>query len=153
MRQLAFLDLIPDSGTSSSDQRGDRSDIIGDDASCNIDTDALTPRRREVLALYLRGHTRKEIARYLGVSPNTVRNHIRLIYEQFGFRNRVEALRWALEQPPLAYQLLHHWSGDDSRLKVREQRANRGARSIEGLIAEAILFYQQSIIESPQEWA
>ncbi len=67
---------------------------------------SLPPRRRQVLSLYLRGQTRKEIARGLGVSPHTVRNHIRLIYEEYGFSNRIEALRWALQQPLLAHQLL-----------------------------------------------
>lgn len=52
----------------------------------------LTPREQEVLDLIAEGLTVKEIAERAGVSNNTVRTHIRNIYEKLQVRSRVEAL-------------------------------------------------------------
>ena len=39
----------------------------------------LTPRMIDVLALLLRGYSNKVIARYLGISPHTVTDHVSTI--------------------------------------------------------------------------
>lgn len=51
----------------------------------------LSPRQRQILALVAQGRGNEEIAAELGLSPNTVKFHIRALYARLGVRNRVEA--------------------------------------------------------------
>ena len=53
---------------------------------------SLTPREREILDLLAEGLRIKEIADRLFVSTNTVRTHIRHIYEKLQVQSRTEAL-------------------------------------------------------------
>lgn len=55
--------------------------------------DDLSEREREVLDLLATGMTAREIGRKLFVSANTIRTHIRHIYEKLQVRTRVEAVR------------------------------------------------------------
>lgn len=55
--------------------------------------DLLSARQLEVLELLAEGRPNEEIARRLFISVNTVKFHIRGIYEKLGVRNRVEASR------------------------------------------------------------
>lgn len=48
----------------------------------------LTARQREILTLLLEGKSNKEIARELNISPLTVRNHISVLFRQFGVKRR-----------------------------------------------------------------
>jgi DNA-binding NarL/FixJ family response regulator len=57
----------------------------------------LTPREREVLALMAEGFMNSEIAEQLVVSLYTVKNHVSSIISKLGARNRVEAVRMAIE--------------------------------------------------------
>ena len=54
--------------------------------------EGLTQREQEVLSLIAEGLTVKEIADRTHVSNNTVRTHIRHIYEKLHVRSRVEAV-------------------------------------------------------------
>lgn len=56
---------------------------------------SLTPRERQVTALTCLGHTNKEIARHLVISPATVKTHLRNAKRKFGLRSKLE-LRNAL---------------------------------------------------------
>jgi LuxR family maltose regulon positive regulatory protein len=60
----------------------------------------LTPRERNILALLGRHLRNKEIARELQVSPETVKTHLRHIYEKLGVHGRREALAKAAEVLP-----------------------------------------------------
>jgi DNA-binding NarL/FixJ family response regulator len=51
----------------------------------------MTTREKEVLTLLSRGHQYKQIAEKLGISLDTVRTHIRHIYEKLHIRSRTEA--------------------------------------------------------------
>jgi RNA polymerase sigma factor (sigma-70 family) len=51
----------------------------------------LTPRQRQILELIAKGKQNKEIAVCLGISENTVEQHIRKIYKTLNVDNRVEA--------------------------------------------------------------
>jgi DNA-binding NarL/FixJ family response regulator len=51
-----------------------------------------SPRQRQILALIAQGRRNREIAVELGLSPNTVKFHIRELYARLGVRNRVEAV-------------------------------------------------------------
>ncbi|MDR7418726.1 MAG: response regulator transcription factor [Armatimonadota bacterium] len=59
---------------------------------------ALTQRERQVLELVARGDANKEIARALGISENTVKNHLRNILEKLHLQNRVQAVMYALRE-------------------------------------------------------
>ncbi len=51
-----------------------------------------SPRQRQILTLIAQGRRNREIAVELGLSPNTVKFHIRELYARLGVRNRVEAV-------------------------------------------------------------
>ncbi|MGD8430294.1 MAG: helix-turn-helix transcriptional regulator [Ectothiorhodospiraceae bacterium] len=50
--------------------------------------DRLPPRSREAAELYAEGLTHKEVARRLGISPETVRKHLALAYERLGVSSK-----------------------------------------------------------------
>ena len=52
----------------------------------------LTPRQVEVLRLLERGCSTKQIAAELHLSPETVRNHIRRLFQALGVNSRLEAV-------------------------------------------------------------
>jgi len=57
----------------------------------------LTARECEILALLASGQSNKEMARVLGISPNTVKTHIARVYEKLEVQRRVQAIekaRW-----------------------------------------------------------
>ncbi|MGF7185044.1 DNA-binding NarL/FixJ family response regulator [Desulfitispora alkaliphila] len=58
----------------------------------------LTKREKEVLEMLIDGLTNKEIAKELSISENTVRNHIRNIFDKLHIENRVQAATYALQQ-------------------------------------------------------
>lgn len=52
----------------------------------------ITPAEKRVFDLVLSGHSEKEIARHLNISPHTVHNHIKRIYQAFHVHSRSELL-------------------------------------------------------------
>ena len=57
----------------------------------------LSPRECEILALLASGRSNKELARSLGISPNTIKTHVARVYEKLEVQNRVQAIekaRW-----------------------------------------------------------
>ena len=54
--------------------------------------DILTRRERDCLVLSGRGHSEKEVAQQLDISPNTVRVHIENIKRKLGAANKSHAL-------------------------------------------------------------
>lgn len=56
----------------------------------------LTPRERDCLVLTGQGHSEKEVALALDISPNTVRVHIEKIKRKLGASNKSHALILAL---------------------------------------------------------
>lgn len=52
----------------------------------------LTPRERSVLELIARGHTSREVASHLNVSPRTVENHKQRIFSRLGVQNQAQAV-------------------------------------------------------------
>lgn len=56
---------------------------------------SLTPRRRQILAAIDAGRTNEQIAKTLGISENTVKEHVRELHQLFGVERRTElAQRW-----------------------------------------------------------
>lgn len=57
----------------------------------------LTARECELLAMLASGQSNKELARTLGISPNTVKTHLARLYEKLEVQKRVQAIekaRW-----------------------------------------------------------
>lgn len=55
----------------------------------------LSPRECEILELLASGRSNKEMARALGISPNTVKTHIARVYEKLEVQRRVQAIEKA----------------------------------------------------------
>ena len=55
----------------------------------------LTPRQREILKLIAEGHTIKEIAAAVFISPKTVQSHRAELMENLGLHNRTELIKYA----------------------------------------------------------
>src|SRR3954464_3540362 len=51
-----------------------------------------TPRERQVFAHLLRGFTNRQIARSLGISEQTVKNHLRSVFAKLGVADRLQAV-------------------------------------------------------------
>ena len=62
------------------------------DTSTPNELDVLTPRERQILERLSKGHSHKEVAEELFVSPTTVRKHIFNIYEKLQVHSKVEAV-------------------------------------------------------------
>lgn len=58
--------------------------------------DILTPREREILACVGAGKTNKQIAEHLIITENTVKNHIKNIFEKSFFENRVQLAAYSI---------------------------------------------------------
>ena len=61
------------------------------------DTNPLTERERGVLQLVARGHTYKELAAELSISPKTAENHVRNILGKLHLSRRSDLVRYAVE--------------------------------------------------------
>ena len=57
----------------------------------------ISDRELDVVRLMARGHDNNEIADELGISPNTVRNHVSAAYEKLGVSSWRQAVAWAWE--------------------------------------------------------
>ena len=62
----------------------------------------LSPRQREVLQLLAEGHTMKEIARMLKITPRTVAFHKYAMMEQLGVTSNAELVKAAIKQHLIA---------------------------------------------------
>src|SRR6266436_3820576 len=65
-------------------------------------TEGLTNRESEILELLSEGLSNKEIADRVNISYDTVRAHLRHIYEKLHVRGRTEAVRMYLKSPNLS---------------------------------------------------
>jgi DNA-binding NarL/FixJ family response regulator len=58
----------------------------------------LSDREMEVLSCVVRGMSNKEIANILGISHQTVKNHVTAILRKFGVEDRTQAVVYALKR-------------------------------------------------------
>lgn len=75
-------------------QRSQEAAAANPDASpvTTLDGLPLTPRQADVLALLLRGMPNKIIARELGVTPETVKDHVAAVLKVLGVNSRTQAV-------------------------------------------------------------
>lgn len=66
------------------------------DLALNRLTPGLTARQIEVLRLASKGFTNQDIGRVLAISPNSVKDHLKLIYQRLGVSTRAEAITIAM---------------------------------------------------------
>jgi DNA-binding CsgD family transcriptional regulator len=71
--------------------------LVDEDAESTAERPRLTPTERVVLVRMTRGLANKEIAVDLGVSPETVRTHVKSIFRKLGVDTRVKAAMWGRE--------------------------------------------------------
>jgi DNA-binding CsgD family transcriptional regulator len=57
----------------------------------------ISPRELTILQELAAGHSNKEIAANLNVSPNTVKTHVSRVYEKLGSSRRTDAIKRARE--------------------------------------------------------
>jgi len=57
----------------------------------------ISPREYQTLEHLSQGHSNKEIARAMDVSPNTVKTHLAKLYEKLGVQRRTQAIQKAKE--------------------------------------------------------
>lgn len=89
---LAHIRMLAEGGSPMSSQIARRVvETFHRPARSAADEADLTSREREVLALLVQGHRYREIAEALHISLDTVRTHIRHIYEKMHVRSRTEA--------------------------------------------------------------
>jgi DNA-binding NarL/FixJ family response regulator len=71
-------------------------------APMEVETTKLSPREQEVLEYLAKGFLYKEISGAMGISYDTVHNHIRHIYEKLHVRSRTQAVTKYLDsaRPP-----------------------------------------------------
>ncbi|HET7541326.1 MAG TPA: response regulator transcription factor [Polyangiaceae bacterium] len=62
-----------------------------------VPDELITKRQREILKLLANGHSYEDIGLALSLSINTVRSHVRTIYERLGASTKVEAVIAAIE--------------------------------------------------------
>ena len=60
--------------------------------------DTLTPREKAVIGLLMQGFPNREIARSLSMAEQTVKNHLRAIFDKVGVSDRLELVLYAIHQ-------------------------------------------------------
>lgn len=68
------------------------------DAKVESDRTNLTLREIEIVELLAEGHSNREMARLLSISEETIKTHLRRIYEKLGASDRAQAVAIALRQ-------------------------------------------------------
>jgi DNA-binding NarL/FixJ family response regulator len=68
--------------------------LAGHREETTTESDKLSSRESETLSYIAKGYTNPEIAAALSISENTVRFHLKNIYEKLGVANRTEAAAW-----------------------------------------------------------
>ena len=87
--------------------------------TCPVDPPALSRREAQMLVALCLGHTFPQIAERLGLSQNTIRTHVRLLYRKIGADNRSHAValayacRWQVTERPSAWTAALDDDGED----------------------------------------
>jgi DNA-binding NarL/FixJ family response regulator len=60
--------------------------------------DTLTQREKSVIACLMQGFPNREVARFLSIAEQTVKNHLRSIFDKVGVSDRLELVLYAIHQ-------------------------------------------------------
>lgn len=60
--------------------------------------DTLTHREKTIISYLMQGWRNREIARHLGITEQTVKNHLRTVYDKVGVSDRLELVLYAIHQ-------------------------------------------------------
>jgi len=80
------------------DSVGDLVDALRNPVRTAARSGSLTPREHEIVALIVTGASNKDIAWRLGLNEQTVKNHLRKIFDKLQVANRVELALAAVER-------------------------------------------------------
>jgi PAS domain S-box-containing protein len=64
----------------------------------SVGLNELTERERDILGLICQGQSDGEMSDTLGLSPNTIRNHVSSLFHKIGVNRRAAAIIWARER-------------------------------------------------------
>lgn len=79
----------------------------------------LSPRQIDVLRLLGDGLSNKEIGRALGISYQTVKQHIQCVLEELGAANRLQAVVFAYRRGILRFDTTDASAADDAAFDTR----------------------------------
>jgi DNA-binding NarL/FixJ family response regulator len=80
------------------DSVGDLVEALRNPGRTDDNAGGLTPREREIVALIVTGASNKDIAWQLGLNEQTVKNHLRKVFDKLHVANRVELALAAVER-------------------------------------------------------
>lgn len=60
--------------------------------------DTLTPREKTIISLLVQGWRNREIAEHLAIKEQTVKNHLRAVYDKVGVSDRLELVLYVIHQ-------------------------------------------------------
>jgi len=83
--------------------RTSRQSQTSDIASAGNSDAVLSKREREILALLADGLVNKQIAARLGISTNTVKTHLELLFDKLGVATRAEAVATGVKRGLLLF--------------------------------------------------
>ena len=83
--------------------RTSRLSQISDISSAGARDAVLSKREREILALLADGLVNKQIAARLGISTNTVKTHLELLFDKLGVATRAEAVATGVKRGLLLF--------------------------------------------------
>ena len=67
-------------------------------SQCLRPVDTLTPREKTIISCLTQGWHNREIAEHLRITEQTVKNHLRSIYDKVGVSDRLELVLYAIHQ-------------------------------------------------------
>jgi DNA-binding CsgD family transcriptional regulator len=66
--------------------------VLGEVEPTSESAPSLSPRERETLTLLASGFSTMQMAQHMGISKETVRNHVKRVLRSLGARSRIEAV-------------------------------------------------------------
>lgn len=76
----------------------ERVEIGGRDSPAPRPVDTLTRREKTVISCLIQGWRNRDIAEHLAITEQTVKNHLRSIYDKVGVSDRLELVLYAIHQ-------------------------------------------------------
>lgn len=80
--------------------------LLSERTNSNRPVDTLTKREKLVISCLVQGRRNREIAKHLSITEQTVKNHLRSIYDKVGVSDRVELVLYTIHQrlelPPVS---------------------------------------------------